>query len=312
ALPVELNPAQAGDTTVFEWLKPEPTRAGLANPIIQIAGSEAASGARWDSLPEVSTANLLGGLKPGATELLVGRGSRGVDGSPLLAFQRYGRGKAMVLGAQDTWQWQMSMPLEDMSHETFWRQLLRWLVSGVPDQVNVVVPQDGAAPGEPVEIAADVGDEAYLRVNSSRVVAGITTPSGAAIDVPLEWTIDEDGEYRATWVPTETGMHAVTVRSMRGGDTLYSRSAGFDVAESRSEFFGASMNRPLLERIASETGGRFYTTDDMATLPEDLSVTGRGATVIEEKDLWDMPVVLLLLLALVSAEWLYRRRKGLA
>jgi hypothetical protein len=107
-------------------------------------------------------------------------------------------------------------------------------------------------------------------------------------------------------------MHAVTVRAIRGGDTLYSRPASFDVAESRSEFFGASMNRPLLERIASETGGRFYTPADMATLPEDLSVTGRGATVIEEKDLWDMPAVLLLLLAFVSAEWLYRRRKGLA
>jgi hypothetical protein len=312
ALPVELDPAQAGDTTVFEWLKAEPTRAGLANPIIQIAGNETASEARWDSLPEVSTANMLGALKPGATELLVGRGARAIDGFPLLAFHRYGRGKAMVLGAQDTWQWQMSMPLADMSHETFWRQLLRWLVSGVPDQVNVTVPQDGAAPGEPVSIAADVGDEAYLRVNSSRVVATVVAPSGASIAVPLEWTIDEDGEYRATWVPTETGMHTVTVRSTRAGDTLFSRPASFDVAESRSEFFGASMNRPLLERIAGETGGRFYTAADLATLPEDLSVTGRGATVIEEKDLWDMPVVLLLLLAFVSAEWLYRRRKGLA
>ncbi len=312
ALPVELDPAQAGDTTVFEWLKAEPTQAGLSNPIIQIAGTEAASAARWDSLPEVSTANILGALKPGATELLVGRGARGIDGFPLLAFHRYGRGKAIVLGAQDTWLWQMVPPLEDMSHETFWRQLLRWLVDGVPDQVNVVVPQDGAAPGEPVEIAADVGDEAYLRVNSGRVVASITTPSGASVDVPLEWTVDEDGEYRAMWVPSEIGMHAVTVRSIRGGDTLYSRPASFDVAESRSEFFGASMNRPLLERIASETGGRFYTPADMATLPEDLSVTGRGATVIEEKDLWDMPIVLLLLLAFVSAEWLYRRRRGLA
>ena len=54
---------------------------------------------------------------------------------PVLAFQRYGRGKALALPVQDSWVWQMhaSMPLEDMTHENLWRQLLRWLVDGVPD-----------------------------------------------------------------------------------------------------------------------------------------------------------------------------------
>jgi hypothetical protein len=50
----------------------------------------------------------------------------------------------------------------------------------------------------------------------------------------------------------------------------------------------------------------------VSSLPEDLSITGRGSTVIEEKDLWDMPILLLLLLSMMAAEWLYRRRKGLA
>jgi hypothetical protein len=31
----------------------------------------------------------------------------------------------------------------------------------------------------------------------------------------------------------------------------------------------------------------------------------------ELKDLWDMPIVFLLLIALVTVEWLVRRRKGL-
>lgn len=312
-LPVELDPGQAGDTTVFDWVRVEPTRAGLSHPIVQIAGNEEASEERWRTMPPLSIANRLGALKPGATELLVGRGETGGE-VPVLAYHRYGRGQAIVLGVQDTWHWQMSadVPLEDTSHEMFWRQLLRWLVNGVPDQVAVSVPQDGAAPGEPVRILADVGDESYLRLNRSRVIATVGTPSGAGIEVPLEWTIDRDGEYRAVWTPTETGLHTVKVRASHDGDTLYSRPASFEVAESRSEYFGATMNRPLLERIARETGGRFYTEADVATLPEDLSVTGRGATIIEEKDLWDMPIVLLLLLGFVSAEWLYRRGKGLA
>ena len=313
-MPVVLDPAQAGDTTVFDWVRVEPTRAGLSHPVVQIVGSETDSEERWKTMPQVSTANRLGELKPGATELLSGRIEGGAQSHPVLAFHRYGRGQAAMLGVQDTWNWQMSaeVPLEDMTHETFWRQLLRWLVNGVPDQVAVTVPQEGAAPGEPVRLFAEVDDDAWLRVNSSRVVATVATPSGAEIEVPLEWAIDRDGEYDATWTPTEIGLHRVTVRATHAGDTLFSRPAAFDVAESRSEYFGASMNRPLLERVARETGGHFYTASDIATLPEDLSVTGRGATVIEEKDLWDMPIVLLLLLGFVSAEWLYRRSRGLA
>ena len=56
----------------------------------------------------------------------------------MLAFQRYGRGKAFAFTPQDSWVWQMhaSIPVEDMTHENYWRQLLRWVVDDVPDQVE--------------------------------------------------------------------------------------------------------------------------------------------------------------------------------
>jgi hypothetical protein len=50
----------------------------------------------------------------------------------------------------------------------------------------------------------------------------------------------------------------------------------------------------------------------VSALPEDLKYTGRGVTTVEERDLWHMPIVLLLLVALVSAEWAYRRAVGMA
>jgi hypothetical protein len=50
----------------------------------------------------------------------------------------------------------------------------------------------------------------------------------------------------------------------------------------------------------------------VSTLPEDLSITGKGSTIIEEKELWDMPILLFLALSLMATEWFYRRQKGLA
>ena len=72
------------------------------------------------------------------------------------------------------------------------------------------------------------------------------------------------------------------------------------------------MRSSLLRRVAEETGGRFFTTDNAASLPEAINYSGRGVTVVEERDLWDMPVILMLLLGMVAAEWGYRRLRGLA
>jgi hypothetical protein len=140
----------------------------------------------------------------------------------------------------------------------------------------------------------------------------VTAPSGALYDVPLEWIVDRDGEYTGAFTPTELGTYTVEVRAERDGRDPVLAETVIEVAESTNEYFGSQMRRPLLERVAEETGGRFYTPETIASLPEDLSITGKGATVVEEKDLWDMPIVLFLLVGLVGGEWVYRRRRGLA
>jgi hypothetical protein len=83
-------------------------------------------------------------------------------------------------------------------------------------------------------------------------------------------------------------------------------------APSDAEYFDATMHAPRLQRIAEETGGRFYTTDTVNAMPEDLKYTGRGVTTVEEHELWHMPIVLMALLVLIGAEWGYRRAVGLA
>ncbi len=49
-----------------------------------------------------------------------------------------------------------------------------------------------------------------------------------------------------------------------------------------------------------------------ASLADDLRYTGRGVTTVEEHELWHMPIVLMLLVGLLCAEWGYRRVVGLA
>ncbi len=204
------------------------------------------------------------------------------------------------------------VPLDDQMHETFWRQLLRWLVSYVPDRVVATASRDLVGPGEPVMIDAEVEDETYLSVNNADVVASITTPSGREEELRLEWAVDADGKYQASFRPEEMGRHRIAVQAGKRGELIGEHVTYVEATDLPTEYFDAEMRLPLLERIAEATGGRFYTPATASTLPEDVSFTESGTTVMEERDLWDMPLVLLLLLALVGAEWGYRRRRGLA
>ena len=70
--------------------------------------------------------------KPGAAVLAeMNAGGRKM---PMLITENYGRGRTAVLATSGTWRWQMSQPLGDPTHDMFWRQLLRWLVTDTPGQ----------------------------------------------------------------------------------------------------------------------------------------------------------------------------------
>ena len=45
-----------------------------------------------------------------------------------------------------------TMPLEDMTHENLWRQLLRWVVDGVPDSVDVHTSSERVEAGRAVTL----------------------------------------------------------------------------------------------------------------------------------------------------------------
>lgn len=316
-LPVTLERAGRDTNAPAVTLRLEPTSDGLTHAALQLRNSDAANQARWDSLPPLTSVNQLGPLRAGATVLLTGRdtSSRGNKAAvPVLAFQRYGRGTGAVLDVQDTWLWRMhaSMPADDATHSTLWRQMLRWAVEGVPDQIEIAAVPARVGPGEPVTLRAHVADSAFMDVNDASVVAKVTTPSGRLVDVPMEWSLKEDGSYTGRFVAEEKGVYELSAVSRRGRDTTRSVAGSLLADDQGADVEQAEMRAPLLRRIATETGGKFYTLADTKHLPDDVVYTEAGVTVREAHDLWDMPIVFILLATLLAGEWIYRRRRGLA
>jgi hypothetical protein len=204
----------------------------------------------------------------------------------------------------------MLQPLEDMSHEIFWRQLLRWLASDTPNRVVSSVARPVLLDDGKVQLRAEVRDTTYLPASDAQVEARIVGPDGAAQTIELHPDALEQGVYLADWDAGRAGAYIAEVTARRGQQDLGSNVATFRREDGLAENFHLEQNRELLEKLSSETGGRYYRPDEVSKLGEDISYSEAGITVRETRDLWDMPAVFFLALLLCASEWLLRRKWG--
>ena len=310
--PVDMEVSTRTEAERLVAVKAVPTTDGLRHPVLQVAATDSLVAERWKTLPSLTTVNLLSRAKPAATVLLQGReGDRQLT-RPLLVAQRFGRGRVLALGAQDDWLWQMhaDIAVDDSTHEILWRQMLRWLVNDVPDRVEAVTGEE-SGPGDAVAVRAIVRDSGYLGRNGAAVTATVAGPGGALQELSFDWAVDRDGEYTAAFVPAGDGVQEVRVRAVAGGDTTLSPPGYVRVAEPVDEYFGAERRDLLLDQLSRETGGKSYTPQRAGEIVRDLTYSSSGATSVSRLDLWDAPLVLLLLLLFLGAEWTLRRRRGL-
>jgi uncharacterized membrane protein len=318
--PLSLNDqVEEYETQVVSNFKASLTPRGRAHAVTRLNEDRALSAKAWEELPPISIPELLTGAKPGATVILEAGAAGGAgDGrrtAPLLVEERYGRGRSMALTANDTWRWRMETPSQNNSHETFWRQLLRYLVSAAPRQYEVAAERDVYTKGDPVTLRGEVNDKKFNAVVDAQVVARVTKPSGATTEIPLKVNFGErqnSADYRNEFTPDENGLYKIEMTARRGGATLGDAQSTFLITDRTREFHDAAQNVELLKRASAETGGKYFPMSEAGDLLDEITLLEGKNSERVSKDLWDMPINFLLLIGLAGAEWFLRKRKGLA
>jgi len=130
--------------------------------------------------------------------------------------------------------------------------------------------------------------------------------------LPFTWAARGAGKQSAAPTSAGSGIYELSAEASPGERSLGRSVASFRVAESTEEFRNASLNSDLLKLLARDTGGQYYSPAEVRTLPEDVSYIDNGVSRVEVKPIWDMPFLFLLLAGAISAEWVVRKKKGLA
>jgi uncharacterized membrane protein len=304
-----------GSHATGELFAPRLTAAGEFSELLRLNTDDAINRRLWAELPSLQGIYATGRAKPGASVLLEHPLLQYQNQAlPLLATQRYGSGRSMSMNTASTWRWQMLMSAEDESHERLWRQMLRWLAQGAMERVSISFDKPFYNAGDAVSVSVKVLDASYEPDNNASLWIQRTDPLGNAVDVAMEWDINQDGTYVSRFEASDEGVYRVLVdvASAAGTGLETEKPAAFVVTPSLREFNNAGRDTGMLSRIADSGGGQYYDLSAARQLINDIDhVPGAYSREVQE-DLWDRPWLLILLIALMCMDWMARRYRGLS
>jgi hypothetical protein len=311
-LPIELadarNPTAVG--TSITSFRPELTLEGRSSPIFRFGDSEASSIEIWQKLPDLFWYLEAPRKKPAALVLAEHPTAIGSDGKlPLVLYQFVGAGKSMFHAFDDTWRWRFRAG--DRYFGRFWVQTIRFMARsklvgqrnaevqtdrkryqrGQPIQFRVRFPNPGLAPK-----TGDIAVQLEHRGQGPRRLALQLVPGtknvfeGALPQTP-------EGEYDVRLLPPPVLEGPIP-------------STSFRVEPPVNEFERIEMNEPELIRVADTTNGKFYSPLTAETLLKDLPKPSKVPLDTDPPiPLWNTWPILTLFLLLITAEWVFRKRK---
>ncbi len=291
------------------------TREGWLQPWARLRDNEQDEQRRLLTMPEFRVLNRLGAVKPGAS--VVATVGNDPDAQfPALVVQRYGGGRSASLTVGDVWRWGMKQPETRDDMNKFWRQMLRWLVADVPDRISLQAAQKHDRANQPVVFQVRVRNKDFEPMNDVSIAIEVRDPDGQTVQVTAEPALSETGLFEATYVPRRNGSYfARSVVTDAEGLELGDAQTGWAVDLEALEFRSIKTNRPLLERIARQTGGRVVELNSLDSFAR--SLPSRNAPVMDTwiRPLWDLrgilPAVFVFILICFVGEWALRRWKGM-
>ena len=284
------------------------TSYGAESPVTRLDQDGKRNSDRWRALPALADYQNLGRLKPGAVVLLDAATQKGR--TPLLAWQHYGRGATYVFGTASTQRWQMHLPPQDQSHETFWRQLLHALAARAPARVSVASEQSTYDDEREVSFTAEVRNARFEPLDDAAVELMVAPEFGEPYTLAMQPSGQNDGRYRATIDAQSPGVYRASLIARRGNEEVGRATTHVIRANGIAEQFASHQHRAVLERISHMTGGRYWTLDELDGLAAAIPYSKAGVIERLTLDLWNLPIVFLTLLLLKLSEWALRLRWG--
>jgi uncharacterized membrane protein len=231
----------------------------------------------------------------------------------LLATMYYPQGRTAFLSTDETWRWRFRF-LETY-REPFWKNLIRYLALNKlrRSDYRFDLATDLAAYdiGDRVDVTARVRDSSFRLLVAESVEAQLVRPDGRR--EVLKLSREEDGIFGGALVVSDPGPYRLWLEDPDDLDSGPRSPRIVTASVPSAEHDDPILDEPLLRAMAVATGGRDAHIKDAAKLIAGLDdpVRERAVAEPEREELWAGYPQLLLLVGLLAAEWVVRKRSNL-
>ncbi|GIW94305.1 MAG: hypothetical protein KatS3mg110_2346 [Pirellulaceae bacterium] len=286
------------------------TGLGRSSPLVQLGASEQEG--VWSGMPPLYWMAQARQLRPAARTLLEARAPDGTTW-PLLLVQFVGAGKVVMLMTDESFRWARH-PDGEIYYARFWLQILRYLsrskLWGNQSGVELEVERERYQPGEVATITVRFLDERQAPVAEDGVTVLIEHSNGQRQSLVLTRDSLRRGLFRGGWPARSEGEYRVWLAApVLSGQPPAAR---FSVVASGGEQARLELDGEQLRRCAEVSGGKYFTIDQADRLLEHLPA-GRKVRIesLPPRPLWNTPLVAMLFIVLLTAEWIIRKWGGM-
>jgi hypothetical protein len=249
--------------------------------------------------------------KPGAEVLLETETSR----SPALVCGETGGGRVALVAAGPLWRWKF-LSEENTVYEDLVSRLLDYVARGKDTERFVLRSEKNVYDsGERAVLTAEIFNEKMqpvtgvpVRVEVSRGDGGDNVPLAV---LSMEREGSDNTRFKAALPPLGAGKYRVTGRADLPGRAVVSAPLEITVSDVSVEFQRVAQDRSNLEMIARQTGGAYAGPDQAEALAGMMKIAPRVTSTSTEMVLRASGVAFAVVLALLAAEWIVRKRAGM-
>jgi hypothetical protein len=261
-----------------------------------------------ERLPALDQASVTLGEKPLAVALATAADKS--DGPVLVAYQRYGQGRALSLNASGLWRWafrESGQEESEIAYRRFWISLLQWLLSGsqfLPGaDVSLTSARRYYTSEQPMQFLIATRNFDPGIYQPKLLVEG----NGRTVEVEPR---ARGASFVAEAGPFAPGTYRVTVKNNVGKPAELSQSV--EVLSASVEKRDLSADPAMMRELAKLSGGQVVNASDIARLPEIVRRWDAARQLAHrQRPVWDRWWVIAAMVALLGAEWWLRRRDGL-
>lgn len=300
---VEDRASMTADDSVFRW---NMTPLGQTAPPLQLDSDSTRNVAIWQQLPPLHWFVDIGQPKAGSLLWATHPNAIGRESIPLLVAQYFGKGRVMVQGTDETFQWTSHFG-DDVYYQRYWNQVIRWLARGKlsgSSSAKLSFDRNEYRTGEMVGISVKFQGSVPLR-EGENAEAILQMDGGQRQPVTLQRQGNDGSLYRANIPNLSVG----TYRAVLTKPALQPPPAAeVTVAPPLSELSKTRVDWKSMRSLAETTQGKFLPIGQWSQITEILPA---GKTIrlqpLPMIPLWNHWLVLTLFTVLISTEWLLRR-----